>query len=98
MTTTREPFAKALRDYLSEHGISQRELTRRTQKHGWGSISTVNFIVKGELNPSIKAMEMISKGLSIHPSYWAEYRLAKARNALDPAVVGLKAALRNLGE
>lgn len=92
---TNQPFAVAVRELLEEQGISQRELSKRTQKQGWGHLSTVNFIVRGDVKPSIRAMEQIAKALQVRPEYFAEYRLAKARNALDPAVVGLDTALKH---
>jgi transcriptional regulator with XRE-family HTH domain len=96
---TDKPFPEAVRELMEEQEISQRELVRRTRKKAkWGSISTINFLANGEFSPSVKAMEAISSGLGIRPEYFAEYRLAKAREALDPNVVGFRSALRALGE
>jgi transcriptional regulator with XRE-family HTH domain len=91
------PFAKAVRELLEELDISQRELIRRTRKRGWGSPGTISFLMRDEQPPTVKAMEAIARALQVRPEHFAEYRLAKARSCLDPAVVGLDAALHGIG-
>lgn len=76
--------------------ISMRELHRRCQANGWGAISTIQKLAVGELRPTAEAMEHIAEALMIPPTYFAEYRLAKARQALNEEAVGLKKALANL--
>lgn len=93
---TEESFKKALTKLLEEHEISQRELIRRTRKHGWGSQGYLSTLMANDTAPSIQAMEAFAQALQIKPEYFAEYRLAKARTCLDPDVVGLFAALHGL--
>ncbi len=95
---TKKPFVEAVMELLRREGISQRELARRCKRHGWGSTSTVNFILTGDMNASVKAMTAIAQALAVPPHYFAEYRLAEARRRLDPQAVGLEVALRELGE
>jgi transcriptional regulator with XRE-family HTH domain len=97
MTTTK-PFREALMDVLAEQDLSQRELIRRTRKNGWGSTGGITNILNSDLGPSMRAMEEIARALQIKPEHFAEYRLAKARESLDPQVVGLRRALRNLSK
>jgi transcriptional regulator with XRE-family HTH domain len=92
-----KPFDETLRQLLDLEGISGRELSRRTMKQSrWGSVPTISRLVKGDLAPSIKAMESIASALNVLPETFAEYRLWKARDKLDASRVGLKMALRNL--
>lgn len=93
---TTQPFPKALHELLAEQEISQRELIRRTQRHGWGSTGTITNILASDRSPSARAMEEIARALKIRPEHFPEYRLAKARTCLDPDVVGLEAALNGL--
>lgn len=95
---TTKPFPAAVKELLDELEISQRELARRTNTHGWGHTSTVNFLVRGETKPSIKAMEQIARALEVPPDYFAEYRMAKMRESLNPNRVGFKKALANYEE
>jgi transcriptional regulator with XRE-family HTH domain len=94
---TDKPFQVALKEFLAENEISQRELIRRTRKRGWGSTGAISLLLADEAPPSVRAMEAIATGLGIRPEFFAEYRLAKARSCLDPQVVGLEAALNGLG-
>jgi transcriptional regulator with XRE-family HTH domain len=94
---TRKPFREALLELLEKEGISQRELIRRTRRHGWGATGTITNIMSADSSPSVRAMEAIARALQIKPEHFAEYRLAKARNALDPDIVGVDAALNGLG-
>lgn len=98
MKGSKKPFHDALADLLGEQEVSQSELARRVRGRGWGSKSAVNLLARGELEPTIKAMSAIAKALTVSPEYFAEYRLAVARQRLDPRAVGLATALRNLGE
>jgi len=96
--SSKKPFPQAVQELLDEHEISQRELVRRTRTRGWGSPGTISFLMRDEMPPSIRAMEAIARALQVPPEHFAEYRLAIARRQLDPNVVGVKRALRNLGE
>ena len=91
-------FGEELAEILYERQMSQRELSRLTRANGWGSHATVARLVDGELPPTFRAVEEISKALHVKPERFAEYRLMVARRLLDPAAVGVEEALRNLGE
>jgi transcriptional regulator with XRE-family HTH domain len=98
---TSKPFHTALSELLEERGISQRELARLTQRHGKGrtetvSNFTVNYLVQGEMAPTVRTMEAIAKALNIGPEHFAEYRMAMARRELDPVQVGFRKALKAL--
>lgn len=95
-TQSDRPFVETLLELLEEQEISQRELIRRTRRHGWGSPGTISLLVNGDLEPTMRAMEAIAQALGIDPAHFAEHRLATARRRLDPAVVGLADALRAL--
>lgn len=90
-----QSFPKALKVLLEERDISQRELSRRTKRHGFGHLSTINGLARGDIAPSINAISQVAQTLQVRPEYFAEYRLAKARNALDPQIVGLDTALEH---
>jgi transcriptional regulator with XRE-family HTH domain len=96
MERSHQPFPQTLRKLLSDQGVSQRELARRTRRHGWGSVPAVNLLANDQLDPTIPAMEAIARALEVNPDYFAEYRLAIYRRDFDPKQVGLKKALRNL--
>lgn len=96
MDQSEQPLPKTLRKLLEEEGISQRELARRTRRHGWGSVPAINMLCLGKLAPTIEAMEAIATALKINPDTFAEYRLATVRRDLDPEKVGLRKALRSL--
>lgn len=91
-----KPFAETVRELLAEHEMSQRELIRKTRKRGWGSPGTISFLLRDEQAPTVRAMEAIARALEVRPEFFAEYRLAMARQGLDPTTVGFKKALRNL--
>jgi transcriptional regulator with XRE-family HTH domain len=97
---SRKPFPEAVFELLSEREMSQRELARRAQAKsgGFPHITTLNSVLLGEVEPSINMMEAVAKGFNLSPNYFAEYRLAVARDRLDPNRVGLARALRNLAE
>ena len=103
MERTTKPFPQAVKDLLDEHDISQRELARRTSRNGGPRIAAVNQIVRGKLGGKSapnkpETMEQIARAFGLSPDYFAEYRLRKARDKLDPDKVGLKQALRNKDE
>lgn len=77
--------------------MSAREMTRRCESRGWGSLGTTQELRHGELRPTMKAMAAIATALGVQPEVFAEYRLGKIRSELDPDIVGFKAAVRNLG-
>jgi len=93
-----KPFGEALSELLDNYEMSLRELTRRCRSNGWGNLTTIAKLSHGEIRPSMRAMENIAKALAIRSETFADYRLAAARQRLDPRAVGLKKALKNLGE
>lgn len=83
---------------LEEREMSLRRLGQLTRDRGWGSIQTVHEVVRKGAPPTRQAMEAIAAVLEVKPETFPEYRLLRARESLDPATVGLEAALRNLDE
>jgi transcriptional regulator with XRE-family HTH domain len=92
------PFGEALRALMDERGLTYRSLADATLKlDGRGMTHAhINMLANGHDRPSRRAMELIAKACDIQPAYFAEYRLATAMRALDPAEVGLEQALENL--
>jgi transcriptional regulator with XRE-family HTH domain len=93
-----EPFGDALRALMAEQGFSYRSLAEATRKlDGRGMTHAhINMLANGHDKPSMRAMELIARACDVDPAYFAEYRLAAAMRALDPAEVGLEQALENL--
>ncbi len=93
-----KPFGDALRALMAERGLSYRalaELTRGLDGKGM-THAHINMLANGHDKPSMRAMELIAQACDTEPDYFAEYRLATAMRALDPAEVGLEQALENL--
>jgi transcriptional regulator with XRE-family HTH domain len=93
-----EPFGDALRVLMAERGLSYRSLadaTRRLDGKGM-THAHINMLANGHDKPSMRAMKLIGGACEVEPDYFAEYRLAAAMRALDPAEVGLEQALENL--
>jgi transcriptional regulator with XRE-family HTH domain len=93
-----QPFGDALRALMAERGYSYRSLAEATRKlDGRGMTHAhINMLANGHDKPSMRAMELIARACDVDPAYFAEYRLAAAMRALDPAEVGLEQALENL--
>ncbi len=93
-----QPFGDALRTLMAEQGFSYRSLAEATRKlDGRGMTHAhINMLANGHDKPSMRAMELIARACDVDPMYFAEYRLAAAMRALDPAEVGLEQALENL--
>lgn len=91
-----KPLPATLADLIKGADISQRELVRRLQKDGWGSNYTITLLLKGEMRPTMHAMESIAKAFAATPEVFAEYRLGQARAEMDPDKVSLRRALKNL--
>lgn len=97
MQQTDKPFGEAIQDLLSEREWSIRELARHTKEDtGWGAVSTVHFMVRGDIPLTKNGLEAIARAFRLAPEYFAEYRMLQARESLDPTVVGFHKALRNL--
>jgi transcriptional regulator with XRE-family HTH domain len=93
-----KPFGDALRALMGQRSLSYRSLAEATrQLDGRGMTHAhINMLANGHDRPSMRAMELIARACEMHPTYFAEYRLATAMRALDPAQVGLEQALENL--
>ena len=93
-----KPLGEALRELMQERGMSYRSLARTTQElDGKGMTHAhINMLANGHDKPSMRAMELIARAFEVAPEHFAEYRLAQAMRALDPAEVGLEQALENL--
>jgi transcriptional regulator with XRE-family HTH domain len=91
-----KPLPETLRSLMEMSEIGTNELGRRCQAKGWGSPSAISLVTQGQLKPSLAAIEGLARGLGVEPETFAEYRLGMARRKLDPDVVGLHAALREL--
>lgn len=78
------------------------EVSRAAKAAGLGrsgaSVSSIQKHLSGGLksSPSVALMELAAERLGITPDAFAEYRLAKAREALDETVVGYEDALARL--
>ena len=97
-THSTKPFGDALRVLMSERGLTFRGLAEATRElDGRGlTHAHINMLANGHDKPSLRAMELIARAFEVEPEYFAEYRLAQAMRALDPAEVGLERALENL--
>jgi transcriptional regulator with XRE-family HTH domain len=93
-----KPFGDALRTLMAERRLSYRSLAEATRDlDGRGMTHAhINMLANGHDKPSLRAMELIAQVCDVPPAYFAEYRLAVAMRALDPAEVGLEQALENL--
>lgn len=93
-----KPFSETLASLMRMGDIGQRELARRCQRRGWGSVGTISKLLSGDIRPTLRSMEAIATAVETQPETFAEYRLLVARRELDPEVVGLKAALKRLAQ
>jgi transcriptional regulator with XRE-family HTH domain len=93
-----KPFGDALGALMGERGLTYRSLAEATREaDGRGMTHAhINMLANGHDRPSMRAMELIAEACEVLPAYFAEYRLATAMRALDPAQVGLEQALENL--
>ena len=93
-----KPFGDALRTLMGERGMTYRSLAQATRTlDGKGMTHAhINMLANGHDRPSMRAMELLAQACGVEPDYFAEYRLASAMRALDPAEVGLEQALENL--
>jgi len=93
-----QPFGKALRALMEAQGLSYRGLAETIRGIDDKGITHahLNMLANGHDKPSLRAMELIAQACGVAPEYFAEYRLALAMRELDPNVVGLEEALKNL--
>jgi hypothetical protein len=97
---TSERFAAALAELLVE-----RDYGTNSGRPNWSAFAselhdvhyeTLRRVVTGQRQPSPHLIEESARVLGVRPDYFLEYRLYLARQQLDPAVVGLERAARNL--
>ncbi len=83
---------------MGERDLSYRSLAEATRElDGRGMTHAhINMLANGHDKPSMRAMELVAQACDVQPTHFAEYRLAAAMRALDPAEVGLQQALENL--
>jgi transcriptional regulator with XRE-family HTH domain len=93
-----DPFHLTLKRLLADADLTPYALSRKCRELGWGSSSGINETARGNFIPGADGIEVIAKALGVEPEVFAEYRLLKRRAELDFRAVGLKKALRNLGE
>jgi hypothetical protein len=97
LTTTDRSFAEAFSALKTQRGVSWRSLqhaTRDFDPTGAGlSAGHLCRLGQGLDHPSTWAIKLIAGALDVEPQYFAEYRLAEARAALDERGRGLDAAL-----
>lgn len=103
--TTDWPFPDALELLAAQQGVefhtgptrggqlNIEDLARRIPK--------LNMMTLRRLHSGTRAvrpdhLEVIAEALGVAPEFFAEYRLWKAREALDPRVVGFDAAMNTL--
>lgn len=93
-----KPFGDALRVLMEERRLTYRSLAEATREiDGRGMTHAhINMLANGHDKPSMRAMALIAQACGVEADYFAEYRLAAAMRALDPAEVGLEQALENL--
>jgi transcriptional regulator with XRE-family HTH domain len=93
-----KPFGDALRALMHARGLTYRRLAESIGELDAKGMTHahLNMLANGHDKPSMRAMELIAAACGVDPDYFAEYRLAVAMRELDPDVVGLEEALRNL--
>jgi transcriptional regulator with XRE-family HTH domain len=91
------PLPETLVRLVELQDITQREFSRRLRRrYNWGSAATISRFVRGEITPTPNAMENLAGALNLRPEVFAEYRMARQREMLDPDQVGFAPALRYL--
>lgn len=94
-----EPFPDRLRRLVKEKGTSMErvfiEAYDPTPRSGT-SPAQMKKVMNGTRTITPHAIEAVAKALGVPPEEFPEYRLALARNQMDPSEVGLDQALKNL--
>lgn len=79
--------AKVAVMWQDRYGTRKGASASSAQKHLAGTATS---------SPSVTLMELAAEALDLDPASFTEWRLAKAREALDESVVGWDAAVREL--
>jgi plasmid stability protein len=94
------PFGMVVRDLLIERGITTRlhnpDLPRFAESLTDVHYETLRKALAGERTPAPKLIDVVAKKLDVDPEVFAEYRLARLRESLDPGQVGIDLALEHL--
>lgn len=103
---TERPFGVALRDLVlalndeafltPSRNVNWMEFAHATTERRGVKYETLRKAVAGERPPGLSLIETVSDALGIEPTFFAEYRLAQARQSFDPGAVGFDAAMKNL--
>lgn len=99
-----EPYWERFKRLKAEKGLSWSDLVRASEK---ASLSTLRaFAIEPAKSadgkrsrdryPSADTIADVARALDVLPEEFPEYRLAKAREALDERIAGLEEALENL--
>lgn len=93
---TDHPISTALPELMSRHAISYRalaQLSRRIDDDGKGlTAGHLANLASGRDHASRRALELLAACFDLEPRYFAEYRLAELREAIDERRVGFPAA------
>jgi transcriptional regulator with XRE-family HTH domain len=96
---TDQPFREAVRALLNERGLTFRALAARTSEFdpGGSGLSHSYLATLGAHDrPTLRAIEVVARGLDLEPTFFAEYRLGMVRRLFDEEQQGLRDALANL--
>lgn len=100
---TTDPFTKALTTLVQR----DPRFVTRLGSINWSTFAkelptihyeTLRKILVGERALDERAIEEVAAAAGVDPTYFAEYRLMKARDLFDPRQVGFDAAISNLQE
>jgi len=93
---TDRPISAVLPELMSRDAISYRalaQLSRRIDNDGKGlTAGHLANLASGRDHASRRALELLAACFDLDPRYFAEYRLAELREAIDERRVGFPAA------
>jgi transcriptional regulator with XRE-family HTH domain len=94
---TDAPLPEALETLMGRRGLGVTTLAGLLRAEGLTiGRARLNQLARGEGRPPTpEQLERLAQVLGVAPSYFAEYRLWRARSLLDPAVVGFDRAMMN---
>jgi hypothetical protein len=100
MSQATPQFGVVVRNLLIDAGIVTRmgnpDWTSLVQRMPGVNYESLRKAVVGERAPSEKIMLATAQALGVEPTVFVEYRLLKARRALDPDYVGWSTATKAL--
>jgi hypothetical protein len=96
-TTTDAPLPEALDRLMVRRGVTLGGLAALLRAEGLtiGRARLRQLVVGEGAPPSPEQLERLATVLGVSPSYFAEFRLWRARSLLDPGVVGFDRAMAN---